>query len=218
MSAIVASPIGEARVTGLLREATAWRLLALLFERPREGWWQEVEMLSREVADPEITAAADAARGEANEGLYLALLGPGGPVSLREVTYRGMEDPGRIIADISAFYKAFAFQPKTEEAPDHLAVEAGFLGYLCLKEAYARVRGHEEEAEVAAKAVAQFRETHLATFSWAVAERLEIAGVRYLSLVASTLAQRSGLRRDTDATMPGPRPHRGDCPMECGQE
>ena len=100
MSAIAASHIGEARVKELLREAAAWRLLGLLFERPRDGWWREVEMLSREVVDPEITAAAEAARDGGGEGRYLALLGPGGPVSPREVTYRGMEDPGRIFADI----------------------------------------------------------------------------------------------------------------------
>ena len=210
--------ITDPYVRRLLGEATAWRLLGLLFERPGEGWWQEVEMLSRDAADPAIKAAADAAREEAEEGLYLALLGPGGPVSAREVGHRGMEDPGRIIADISAFYEAFAFQPDTEEALDHLAVEAGFLGYLCLKQAYARARGNEEEAEVAAQAAHRFRENHLANFTWPVAERLESAGVRYLSLAASALAHRSGPRRDTAATIPPPRPTCDDCPMECGRE
>lgn len=205
-------------VRQLLGDATAWRLLGLLVERPREGWWQEVEMLSREVADPEITAAADAAREGANEGLYLALLGPGGPVSLREVTYRGMEDPGRIIADIQAFYEAFAFQPKTEEAPDHLAVEAGFLGYLCLKEAYARARGTEDEAEVAAQAAARFREEHLSTLAWPVAERLENADVRYLSLAAAAVARRAGPRPDTAMTVEEDLQSCDDCHMDCGLE
>jgi len=215
MSAIAASHIGEARVKELLREATAWRLLGLLFERPRDGWWREVDMLSREVVDPEITAAAGAARKEASEGLYLALLGPGGPVSLREVTYRGMEDPGRIIADISAFYEAFAFQPETEEAPDHLAVEAGFLGYLCLKEAYARARGTEDEAEVAAQAAARFREEHLATLAWPVADRLAEADACYLPLAAAALARRAGPRRDVTATRTPRLPSCDEC-LECG--
>src|SRR5574341_155160 len=192
-TAITADP----RVQELLGEAATWRLLGLLFERPREGWWHELEKLSRELGGPAINAAAEAASEEANEGLYLALLGPGGPVSLREVAYRGMEDPGRILADISAFYEAFAFQPETEEAPDHLAVEAGFLGYLCLKEAYARARGNEEEAEVAAQAAHRFREEHLASFTWPIAERLEQAGVRYLSLAASALAPLSGPRTNS---------------------
>jgi nitrate reductase assembly molybdenum cofactor insertion protein NarJ len=218
MSAIAASGIGESRVTELLREATAWRLLGLLLERPRDGWWQELEMLGREVADPEIKAAADAAREAANEGLYLALVGPGGPVSLREVTYRGMEDPGRIIADISRFYEAFAFQPETEEAPDHLAVEAGFVGYLCLKEAFARTRGNAEEAEIAAKAAIRFREAHLSALAWPVAERLEIAAIRYLSLAASSLARRSGPQPDTTTTARDGLLSCDDCHMECGLE
>jgi len=217
MSAIAASEIREPRVRELLREATEWRLLGLLFERPREGWWQEVETLSREVADPEITPAADAAREEATEGPYLALVGPGGPVSLREVAYRGMEDPGRIIADLSGFYDAFAFQPETEEAPDHLAVEAGFLGYLCLKEAYAWARGIEDEAEIAAQAAARFREEHLSTLAWPVAERLEIADVRYLSLAAAALARRSGPRRDATVRPTSRLPWCDEC-LECGDE
>ena len=208
----------DPRLKQLLGDSAAWRLLGLLFERPRDGWWQEVEALSRLVSDPEIRAAADAARDEASEGLYLALLGPGGAVPSREVAYRGMEDPGHIIADISAFYEAFAFQPETEEAPDHLAVEAGFLGYLCLKEAFARTRGNAEEAEIAANAAIRFREAHLSTLAWPVAEGLEATDVRYLTLAASTLARRSGSRRDVGATGSSPLRLCDDCPMECGQE
>jgi len=212
-----AAAIADPRVHERLAEAAAWRLLGLLFERPREGWWQDVEALSHVVTDPEIRAASDAVREEASEGQYLALLGPGGLVSPREVTYRGMEDPGHIVADISAFYEAFAFQPETEEAPDHLAVEAGFMGYLCLKEAYARARGNEEEAEVVVKAAERFRETHLSTHAWPVVERMEKAGVRYLSLAAAALARRSGPRRDTEPTTKAPLRLCDDC-LGCGDE
>jgi nitrate reductase assembly molybdenum cofactor insertion protein NarJ len=210
--------IADPRVRELLAEATAWRLLGLLFERPRDGWREDVETLSRVVSDPELQAAAVAAQEEASEGLYLALLGPGAPVSAREVTYRGMEDPGRIIADISAFYDAFAFHPETEEAPDHLAVEAGFLGYLRMKEAYAQARGNEEEAEVAAKAAARFSHEHLAILAWPVAERLEATNVRYLSLAAAALTHRSGPRRDTPPTTTAPLRLCDDCSLECGLE
>jgi len=202
----------------LLQQAAAWRLLGLLFERPRAGWLEEVEGLCREVLDPEIAAAASAAQGEASEGLYLALLGPGGPVSPREVSYRGMEDPGRLLADIEAFYQAFAFSPQTEEAPDHLSVEAGFLGYLCLKEAYAQVRGNDEEAEVAARASAKFREAHLSTFAWAVAERLQATEVRYLTLAAKAIVYRCGPRQDTTPSVKPELQLCDECSRECGQE
>ena len=210
--------IADPRLRQLLSDATAWRLLGLLFERPREGWWQEVEALGRSVADPDIQAAADAAREEAGEGLHLAILGPGGPVSPREVTYRGMEDPGRIVADINAFYEAFAFRPETEEAPDHLAVETGFVGYLRLKEAYARARGSEDEAEVAAKAATRFCEAHLSTLAWPVADRIATTDVRYLTLAAAALARLSGPRPETAATVKARPPRCEHCPMDCDLE
>ena len=216
MSEVSAGELREPRVAALLRDAAAWRLLGLLLERPREGWRQEVEALAREASDPEAGAAAEAARAEAAEGRYLALFGPGGPVSPREVSYRGMEDPGRILGDILAFYEAFAFQPQTEEAPDHLAVEAGFLGYLCLKLAYARARGQEAEAEVAERAAERFREAHLATFAWPLAERLVLADARYLSLTANAVARRSGPRRDGQGKGTIPPQIIEDCSLECG--
>jgi nitrate reductase assembly molybdenum cofactor insertion protein NarJ len=182
------------RIQELLSEAAAWRLLGLLFERPREGWWQEVESLRREVRDAEISAAVAAAREEASEGLYLAALGPGGVTSPREVAYRGMGDPGQILSDILAFYEAFAFRPEAEEPPDHVAVEAGFFGYLTLKEAYARARANDEEAVVAAQAATRFREEHLSALAWPLADRLEKTEVQYLSLAARALAHRTGPR------------------------
>ena len=133
------------------------------------------------------------------------------------VTFREMEDPGRIIADIRAFYEAFAFHPDTEEAPDHIAVQAGFLGYLCLKEAYAWARGNQEEAEVAANAAARFREAHLSPLAWSVAERLESTGVRHLTLAATTLASRTGPCRDSETAAKAPLWSCDDC-LECGEE
>jgi len=209
--------ITDPRVQELLAEASAWRLLGLLFERPRDGWREDVEALSRVVSDAGITTAADAAHKEATEGLHLAILGPGGPVSPREVSYRGMEDPGHIIADIRAFYDAFAFQPQTEEAPDHLSVETGFVGYLCVKEAYARTRGNVDEAEVAEKAAARFCEGHLSPLAWSVAERLQATSARYLSLAATALARRTGPCRDSETAAKAPLWSCDDC-LECGEE
>jgi nitrate reductase assembly molybdenum cofactor insertion protein NarJ len=207
------------RLQELLSEAAAWRLLGLLLERPRGGWREEVESLSREIHDPEITAALEAAREEASEGLYLALLGPGGVISPREVSYRGMNDPGQVLSDIKAFFEAFAFHPETEEAPDHLAVEAGFLGYLTLKEAYARARGNEEEAAIVSQALARFREEHLCTLAWPLADRLEKTDAQYLSLAARALARRAGPRPAAHPAGKGPLPQCvPDCPLECGQD
>jgi nitrate reductase assembly molybdenum cofactor insertion protein NarJ len=210
--------IADARVRDLLAEATEWRLLGVLLERPREGWWQEVAALSGEVRDPDTSAAAASAREEAAEGLYLAILGPGGVVSPREVAYRPMGDPGHVLADIQAFYQAFAFRPETEEPPDHIAVEAGFIGYLCLKEAFARSRGQGDEGEIVFQAAARFREEHLSVLAWPLAQRLESADVGYLSLAARALARRSGPRPTTNPIAESLLPSCGSsCPLDCGQ-
>ncbi len=210
--------IADPRIQELLGEATAWRLLGLLFERPREGWQEEVEGLCGEVPDPEISVAADAAREAATEGQYLAVLGPGGDASPREVAYRGMGDPGQILSDIMAFYEAFAFHPETEEAPDHVAVEAGFMGYLCLKQAYAWSRASEDEAEIAAQAAARFREEHLSALAWPLADRLDKTETLYLSLAARALAHRSGPRPTPTSVGEGPLPLcESDCSLDCRQ-
>jgi nitrate reductase assembly molybdenum cofactor insertion protein NarJ len=204
-------------VRTLLAEAAAWRLLGLLLERPREGWCREVDAVSRELGDPELRAAADAARDEAAEGLYLALLGPGGVVSAREVSYRGMEDPGRILADLRAFYEAFGFSPRTEEAADHLSVGAGFLGFLRLKEAFARARGDGEKAAIAADAASRFRADHLAACAHPFAACVEKTGVRYLTLAAQALARRAGPPQPVATAAGLPLLEEG-CPLTCGSD
>lgn len=82
-----------------LGQAAKWRLITLLLGRPREGWPDEVEALALEVHDPDITGAADTARGKASGETRLSLLGPGRVVSPREIAYRGRQDPGHILAD-----------------------------------------------------------------------------------------------------------------------
>ncbi|MGE5851070.1 MAG: molecular chaperone TorD family protein [Candidatus Methylomirabilota bacterium] len=211
--------ITDPRIQELLSEATTWRLLGLLSERPRDGWWQEVESLHPTARDADVVAAVEAARKEATEGLFLAVLGPGGLASPREVAYRGMGDPGQILSDILAFHKVFAFCPETEEPPDHVAVEAGFLGYLCLKQAYARMRGNEDEAEIVAQAATRFCQEHLSALAWPLADRLEKTEVQYLSLAARAIARRTGPRPATHPAGESPLPVcDSDCPLDCGQE
>lgn len=187
---------GESRRA--LAEAARWRLMGLLLERPRPGWHEEVEALAREVESPELRSAAEASR-RATEGSYLSLLGPGGSVSPREVAYRGREDPGRLLSDIAAFYEAFAFSPDSEDPIDHIAVEAGFVGYLHMKEAYALAQGDEEAASVTAEALGKFLEDHLGTFAEPFARRLESlesSGASYLAETAGLLLKRLEGPRD----------------------
>lgn len=179
----------KARNRGHIAEAAAWRLIGLLLERPRSGWHQEIAALSHEVRDSALRAAAEAAR-EATEGEYLRLVGPGGAVSPREVSYRSFEDPGQILAELASIYNAFAFQPHAEEPIDHIAVEVGFVGYLTLKEAFAQAKGDTAAAKTTAAARRHFLENHLASFAAAFAPRLESTGPRYLAETGRLLVAR----------------------------
>jgi hypothetical protein len=172
-----------------IAEAAEWRLIGALLERPRAGWHQEIAALAGEVRDSALREAAAMAR-DASEGDYLSLLGPGGVVSPREVTYQPFADPGRVLAELAMVYDAFAFRPRVEEPLDHVAVEVAFVGYLVLKEAYAAARGERATAAITAAARGAFIEAHLAASAATFAERLEEVGPSYLLPTARLLAAR----------------------------
>jgi nitrate reductase assembly molybdenum cofactor insertion protein NarJ len=159
------------RAARALAAAAQWRLLGLLLERPRDGWHQEVAALAAETDHRALRAAAGGARG-ATESTYLAAFGPGGAVSPREVGHRPFADPGWVLADLARFYDAFGFRPRAEDPPDHVAVEAGFVGYLLLKEAYAAAREDGAAADVAAEARREFLGTHLGELAHPLARAL----------------------------------------------
>jgi hypothetical protein len=179
------------QTSAALAEATRWRLLGLLFERPRPGWAAEVEALASEVDDVDLSQAASAAKA-AREADYIAFLGPGGLASPREVAYRGMHDPGRILSDIVAYHRAFHFTPKSEEPVDHIAMEASLIGYLYLKEAYALAAGDCDVARIAAAAAQSFLDSHLRYLGAPFAERIGAVGPEHLVVASRALATRSG--------------------------
>jgi hypothetical protein len=206
--------------TALLREAAEWRLIGLLMEHPGRGWRREVRRLGSRVTDPALAGAVRAALDDAGEGRYLAALGPGGAASAREVAYADRADPGKVLADVTAFYRAFAYDPKPPEPPDHVAVETGFIAYLRLKEAYARSRGRASEAEIAAAAAEAFLADHLSALAQPLAERLAAAGNTALALAGQALLVRVGPPRRAVPTM---RAHhwedRSDtCGEICGED
>jgi hypothetical protein len=203
----------ETRAT--LHQAAAWRLQGLLFERPREGWAKEVATLAREVRDEDLRAAAQTAQS-ADEGQYLAFLGPGA-VSPREAAYRSFADPAAILSELVTFHRAFAFQPRAEDPLDHVAVEAAFVGYLSLKHAAALAEERGEAAALAAEAREAFIERHLHPMAGPLARRLEaVDAPEWLLLASRALVNRVGDAPDPrlpfpdDAELPLP-----DCPGAC---
>ena len=156
----------------LLAQAAAWRLASLLLERPRPGWPDEIETLSCEVTDRELSAYARET-GDGTEETYHRLFGPGGIVSPREVSYCGFEDPGRLMAELNAFYRAFWFEPRREEPIDHISVETGFVGYLFLKEAYAGLRRSRDATEITRSARERFTNEHVLRCADGIIGRLD---------------------------------------------
>jgi len=172
-----------------LADAAAWYLVARCFERPRPGWADDVAALAREIADPALAAAADAVR-ETREGTYLAVFGPGGRVSPREAGHAGLRDPGRLLADLAHAYEAFGYAPRTEDPLDHVAVEAGFVAYLRLKEAAAATAGDDDALAVTVAAREAFAREHLAPLAAGLARGLVGEdGHAYAALADSLLAR-----------------------------
>ena len=200
----------------LLHEAGAWRLIALLFECPRPGWQGQVAALGLESRDPRLRSAAEAAQVEASEGLHHSLFGPGGPVSPREVTYAGGVQMGYLLSELRAYYAAFAFRPDTTEPDDHLSVEAGFMSYLGLKQAYATASNSEEHARVTADAAARFKVDHLARMVEPIARALEGGGPPYLVLAAQALFERVGAAPRSTLRPPDPSEGSDDDRPACG--
>jgi len=180
-----------------MTEAAEWRLLGLLFDCPSDKWRREVSGLANEVGDPELAETARLAAAQGSEGLFHSTFGPGGPAPGREVSYRSWVQPGYMLSEITAFFKAFAFSPDTRETPDHVSVEASFVSYLKLKRAFALANEDAEKAEVAAQAEAAFVTCHLAKYAEPLSRALLESGVEYLSRAGQALFQRVG--SDPDA-------------------
>jgi nitrate reductase assembly molybdenum cofactor insertion protein NarJ len=174
----------------LLRQASEWRLIGLLFEPPDEMWRDEVRLLGESQSDDTLREAAELAQHEATPGLYHSTFGPGGPVSPREVAYQKLVLPGALVSEIEGYYAAFGYAPRDVEPPDHVAVEAGFIGYLRLKEAYALSRDEAEPAALAAEAAQRFLHEHLAITAQPLAAALADSPARYLARASQALSRR----------------------------
>lgn len=187
-----AQPPVNAEVAGLLSEAARWRLLALLFEYPTDRWRQDLTALQSDLQDESARDLAAAALKFSSEGLHSALFGPAGTVPAREVAYLGGVQFGYLMAELAAFYEAFGHQPSADEAHDHISVEAGFVGYLKLKQAYAAVSGDDEHAAIAAQAASTFVKEHIAMFAEPMLPRLENFAPDYLIGAGKMLLELAG--------------------------
>jgi nitrate reductase assembly molybdenum cofactor insertion protein NarJ len=176
----------------LLNEASEWRLFGLLFEYPAPAWRSNLQALLPALHRPELRDMAEAALAQSSEGLHFALFGPAGTVPVREVTYQGGVQFGYLMAELQAYYDAFAYEPQVEEAADHLAVQLGFVSFLRMKQAVALMDGDSDRAQIAAEAAGAFIKDHLAVQAEPVLHRLENFGPDYLIAAARLILERTG--------------------------
>jgi nitrate reductase assembly molybdenum cofactor insertion protein NarJ len=190
------------RAIQLAQDAAEWRLLSLLFECPTPDWRVQVTALMHEVTDADLKSAAQDALDEASEGLFHHTFGPGGPAPPREATYHQTVELGYLLSELQAYYNAFAFQPLTNEPPDHVSVETGFIAYLKMKEAYALACRNEEHAATASESAQRFVQEHLANLAQPLANHLKGSGISYLAKAGSALLRRVGPPPATATPLP----------------
>jgi nitrate reductase assembly molybdenum cofactor insertion protein NarJ len=188
--------IQEHNNRNLLAEAAEWRLISLLFDCPSNEWFGQVADLGKQVSDKHLKKASRKAQKQASEGLYHSIFGPGGPAPAREISYRGWVQPGYMLSELSSFYNAFSYKPKTNEVPDHIAVETGFIAYLRLKEVFALECGESENAEITSAASKTFIDEHLSKFVEKLSKLLASSGIDYLGLASAALFERVGRDKD----------------------
>lgn len=181
-------------VRALLLEAAEWHALEMLFQCPSPQWRQRLADLSREIADPDVAKAMELAVEQASEGKFHSILGPGGPAPAREVSYREIIQLGYLMSELSTYYDAFEFRPATSEVTDHVSVEAGFMGFLRLKEACALAGADKERAAIAREAAERFLKEHLSYIAEPLSAILDHSGESYLELAGQALFRRAGPR------------------------
>lgn len=171
----------------LLQSVAEWRLISLLFMRPEPGWKGEISAIASEVKDPRLKAAAAAGCLEGERARYDTLFFPGGKARPRWISHCRALTPGQALSEITWLYDAFAYCPNIQEAPDHVAVMAGFIAYLKLKEAL----GDARQAETAARCSRLFTQNYLKDLAQALVRDLEASGMTYLVAAAEALLQRA---------------------------
>lgn len=153
-----------------LQRAATYQFLALLFLPPTAEVLEELPVLAGALPD-HLRADGQALAAHAGaevEHEYHALLGGSGRCRDCESDYQAnaLGGKGPLIADVAAFYRAFRFSADGLcLAPDHIAVELDFLGYLAMKSAYARHAGLSDEREICESAADSFLRDHLAQWT-----------------------------------------------------
>jgi hypothetical protein len=176
-------------VRGILNNAAEWRLIAMLLERPRLHTLPQIGCIAKEILAADLKEIVVLAMN-ATEECYLQYFGPGGLLSPREVAYIGWGDPGKMMSEIGLLYESFSFAPRSEDPSDHIAVEANFISYLYIKEAYALLNQEDENAETAKAVRKKFIEEHFGILLYGLARKLNGSEPVYISKTLTAASTR----------------------------
>ncbi len=179
-------------VRNLLNEAAQWHVLELLFQCPSAEWRRRILELRPECKHEQLTLAIDIALEIASEGAYHSIMGPGGPAPAREASYIDTMQLGYLMSELNAIYDAFGFHPETFEIVDHVSVQAGFMGFLRLKEAFALSAQQDEQAALVRDCAAEFLRGHISHIGEPLCAALEACGYDYLVLAGKVLLSLTG--------------------------
>ena len=203
----------------LLAEAAEWHLIGLLFHCPSSAWKEQLIALATEVRDPDLHAAVRHAVAEAAEETFHSIFGPGGPAPAREASYQATIQLGQLLSELNAYYNAFAYTPPSGAEPlDHVSVEAGFISFLRLKQAFALENESESEVAVTAEAADRFLEEHLSNMAEPLSYALDHSGTPYLQLAGRALLRRAGpVRKQVFDILDQDAPDAEESILECGE-
>ena len=183
-----------------LERAAEWRLLSQVFSYPGEDWNRSIRLLLDCLREERFRELARTAMSASEPGLWMSVFCPAGPVRARAVAWEGRLQPGYLLAALSSYYGAFAYEPPAAEPPDHLAVLLDFAAWLEVKIAYAILLRDREAEGTARRALETFLSRFVAPVAWPVFRQLEQAGPAFLAAAARLAAERSGPEPETAAT------------------
>lgn len=180
----------SSRIEELQEKAGDWSLIALLLERPRQGWAQRLRTAAKETVDPELQLAVELAQGEGNEYFHECLFGSDGLLASRESSYRSDDDRAPLLADLRSLAEAQGYSRLADEPADHIVAVVGLMAHVLSRRADAMANDRVGEALYLEGVTEWLRRAHLAWFTEQIVKALWETEVCYLSHVARALEAR----------------------------
>lgn len=174
------------RTHSLLMDADLYRLLASCFDFPNEERLLIIKEISQGLSwagypNEEIQSIIETLNASIDQEEilhdYSTIFIKGGvPLNESHILKKISS-----VADVSAFYSAFGFSPKSGDNPDSIMYEMEFLALLLVKSVIAP---NEEAKEVTLKAYKDFLIEHAGEFAVALSKRIREgnAGVYFFSV------------------------------------